>query len=107
VVGDELEVVVECGSHLEHRADGRVSAGVGEKATDDLRLHRHPPGEFRLRDPAGGPRALKRANEGVGRRDLRTCDLVLLAERGVAELLIEELVETGLARHGNRNLYAT
>jgi hypothetical protein len=106
-IGHELEVVVERGGHLQDRADGRVPACIGEQAAHDLRLHRDPPGELRLRESAAGSGALERANERVGRHDLRSCDLEIRAELGVAEPLVQVSVEPRLARHGKRNLYAT
>jgi hypothetical protein len=100
-------VVVERGGDLQDGADGRVPACIGQEAADDLRLHREAPRELGLAHPAPGSGALECSDEGVGRSDLGTGDLEVLAERGIAKLLVEELVEASPGRHVGRNIYAT
>lgn len=98
-VWHELEVVVERGSYLENRVERRVPASVRQQAANDLGLDRDPSRDLRLGEAAARSGALERPDEGVSRGDLGTSDLELLAERGVAKLLVEELVEARLARH--------
>ena len=98
---------VERRDQLEHRADGRVAVPVGQQAADDLGLDRDPPRQLGLGESLSRAGALERTDEGVRRVDLRARRLVVLPERGVLELLVEEPVEACLGGHDERNIYAT
>ncbi|OFX18566.1 MAG: hypothetical protein A2V77_01915 [Anaeromyxobacter sp. RBG_16_69_14] len=92
-------MAVQRGRNLEHGADCRVPARVGQQATDDLGFCGDAARKLCLRDPAARPRTLERTDERVGRGDLGTRNLELFTECRIPELLIEEPVEPCLVRH--------